>query len=130
MLIATIRSYFKDLMKAELRRIKLLYACFVCSYFLRFGFQVSLGNQFWKELIPTQATRWYIIAALPLFWDITSILPILVLHHNSFNNVVEKERTLTTTSAPRHSLMSSSVGRNSPKISPRGSLRDLIHRGS
>ena len=71
-------------MEAELRRATVLFAVFVFSCILRFAYQLAGNYSLLHETIQSTATRLYIEVSLPLIWDITSILAILVLHYKSF----------------------------------------------
>ena len=71
-------------MRIEKRRLTILFATFVVAYFLRFIYQLILGHRIYREWVQTLWVRWFIINILPLVWDITSILSILIMHYMSF----------------------------------------------
>ena len=85
-LICNLCRYFKDQMAQEIKRLTLLFATFTLSYILRSLYMLGINQQtlFYAKIIPHMATRWAIILSLPLFWDLASILSILVLHFKSF----------------------------------------------
>lgn len=72
-------------MKSEMYRLTVLFATFVIAYTLRFVYQLGLGNKLYVRIVPNMVTRWYLVNAMPLIWDITSILSILILHKMSFS---------------------------------------------
>ena len=83
-LFYNMRTYFKEQMGQERFRLSILFATFVSAYTLRLVYQIFLGEKIYTQLIEEMVVRWQIINALPLVWDITSILSILILHHMSF----------------------------------------------
>jgi len=91
-LIHNIKKYFGQQMETEMRRLKILFATFIISYFLRTFYQIGLTQQLFSNLIHQMIIRWFIINSLPLIWDICSILSILVFHYKSFRILSEDEK--------------------------------------
>ena len=83
-LIYIIKKYFNTQMRIEKRRLTILFATFVVAYFLRFLYTLILGHRYYREWVTYLWIRWFIINFLPLVWDITSILSILIMHYMSF----------------------------------------------
>ena len=77
-------KYFREQMRAEINRLSVLFASFILAYVLRVIFQIGLGSGFYAKHIPDMVTRWYLLNALPIIWDISSFLSILILHNMSF----------------------------------------------
>ena len=76
-------------MKQEVKRLSILFAAFVISYFLRFIYQLLEGSDSFDEKvylvwINSLYIRWILATLFPLFWDLSSIVAILVLHFISF----------------------------------------------
>ena len=60
-LIYNLWKYFKEQMKAEMRRLTVIYTAFVLSYNFRWFYELSLGRQFWAKQITSLPKRWFII---------------------------------------------------------------------
>lgn len=84
-LIYNLFAYFRYQMRNEMYRLTLLFATFVLCYVLRMIFQIGLSTDYYITLIDHLVTRWALCIALPLLWDITSLVSILVLHFKSFS---------------------------------------------
>ena len=93
-LVYNMSKYFKEQMKNEICKLTVLFATFVMAYFLRLFYQIGLGHTFYKEIISDMVCRWWFINILPLIWDITSILSILILHWMSFRKPAETKNML------------------------------------
>ena len=119
-LIYNMRRYFRQEMKQEMRRLTVLFATFVFAYLLRSFYQIGLISYSYAHWVTEMAIRWYILNALPLIWDVLSILSILVLHRMSFRKSSEDRAT----QGRRRSLSpieQSKDGNNTPKGRKSGS---------
>ena len=128
-LIISLCKHFKKQMKQEIMRLTLLFASFVIAYQLRFIYQLGLGSDYYKNLVVSMVTRWHIILILPLFWDITSILAILVLHFKSFrrkNQKIPKAGHFNEQSGMPTLETASALGDDYDYSSNRGSFVDFI----
>ena len=85
-LVYYINKYFKSHMKSEMRRLSVLFGTFTVAYFLRFIYELGLGlhSDIYVSAVPDLAVRLGISQTLPILWDITSIMCILILHNSSF----------------------------------------------
>ena len=72
-------------------RLTLLFATFVFAYILRMIYQLGLGTDFYVNIINRMVIRWGLIMALPLLWDITSLISIFILHFKSFRSIETDE---------------------------------------
>ena len=82
-LIYKIKKYYYENMKTEFRRISILFASFNISYVLRLANLVSYSG-FHIRIIKNHFTRETVTRFLPLIFDLSSILAILILHFISF----------------------------------------------
>ena len=73
-------------MKEQIVRLSVLFATFVFAYILRFFYQLGRGTDIYLDMCPNMVVRWSILLALPVVWDISSILAILILHYKSFKH--------------------------------------------
>lgn len=83
-LIYSLCTYFRQEMHEQIVRLSGLFATFVLAYILRFFYQLGRGTEIYIHMIPSLFARWTIILGLPLIWDISSIISILILHYKSF----------------------------------------------
>ena len=88
LLICAMCKYFREQMQKEIVRLTCLFATFVFSYFLRFIYEIGLMCGVYEHWIPDEIVRWKLVLFLPLLWDLTSILSILVLHFQSFRDKI------------------------------------------
>ena len=80
LLICAMCKYFREQMQQEIVRLTCLFATFVLAYFLRFIYEIGLMYGVYEQWFPDETVRWKLVLFLPLVWDVTSILSILVLH--------------------------------------------------
>ena len=78
-------------MRKEIIRLTFLFATFVLAYCLRFLYQIGLMLDLYSSIIKDEIVRWKLIFFLPLLWDISSIISILVLHYQSFRQNCPQE---------------------------------------
>lgn len=90
-LVYNIRKYYYQHMKTELRRLSILFAAFIISYFIRLIYEVLLFYGFYSSFVKRIYPRGVLIILMPLVWDLTSILAILVLHFISFRKSQTKK---------------------------------------
>ena len=83
-LIYKIKKYYYENMKVEYRRIPILFASFNISYVLRLTYLILATNGI--NAIDDHYTRVLWRRFLPLLFDLSSILAILILHFISFRN--------------------------------------------
>jgi len=95
-LIHSLCTYFREQMKQEITRLTLLFATFVLAYVLRFIYQIGLSLKVYYHVVPDLVSRWFIMLMLPLVWDLTTIISILILHCKSFRRESAKDRRPST----------------------------------
>ena len=83
-LIYKIKKYYYENMKVEYRRITILFASFNISYVLRLAYLILATKQI--HFIHDHYHREIWRRFLPLLFDLSSILAILILHFISFRN--------------------------------------------
>ena len=81
-LIYNIRKYYYQSMKQETRRLTILFAAFNISYVFRL---IYLSTRHYdKALLEDKFSKTFVSRAVPLIWDLSSIVVILLLHFISF----------------------------------------------
>ena len=81
-LIYKVRKYYFDSMKLEIRRLTILFASFNISYMLRYIYLYT--SYYHKFAIDDKFTRSLMQRILPIVFDLSSIMAILILHFMSF----------------------------------------------
>ena len=90
-LMYNLRKYYRDSMQQETRRLTVLFATFCFAYWLRLIYSICSSQYAFANVLHNMATRWGIINVLPIVWDISSILSILILHSMSFRSPSEEK---------------------------------------
>ena len=90
-LVYNIRKYYQQSMKTELRRLSILFAAFIISYFIRLIYVATSNSGIYKIIIKNWYVRIVFGTLMPLVWDLTSILAIQVLHFISFRKSQTKK---------------------------------------
>ena len=88
--MVNIRKYYKGQHVLEMCRLKTLLAVFWICYGLRALYQYELGS--FRNFIKNQVVRWHFLNLMPLFWDISSVLSILVMHHFTFKSNEDSDK--------------------------------------
>lgn len=92
-LVYNIRKYYHQSLKLEKRSLSILFAAFIISYFFRMIFEVILFAGVFDNLVLSYFARTILLILMPLVFDLTSILAILVLHFINFRkSQTEKDR--------------------------------------
>lgn len=84
LLVYNVCKYYRQSMKTELKRLSILFAAFIISYFLRLIYVATSVSGIYEKIVSNWYTRIVIATMMPLVWDLTSIVAILVLHFISF----------------------------------------------
>ena len=85
-LVYNICKYYYQSMRTEIKRITILFACFNISYLFRLIYECLLGKDYYIQLIQRKVLRKSLVTWIPVVFDLTSILAILILHVISFKN--------------------------------------------
>ena len=91
-LLVYICKHYYASMKTETKRITLLFASFNVSYLCRLIYEFLLGKKYYTAIIQERFARRIVGALMPLIFDLTSIIAILILHFISFRNGTKQKK--------------------------------------